>query len=204
MGRRQKPDELKTLQGNPGKRRLPKPEAEAAPGVAPAATAAALEPPAPFEIPDFLTHAREREIFARVVEDYLRRRVARRQDVIAYARWAHYVHRWIKCKEQLGDGGTWYETKSKHGDMLRMHPAAKEQLQLERVLQSLEDRLGLNPVARQNVLRGLSALPSALGGLFDEKPKEAPAKPDAGETEPPKQSTPLGYLQLAGVGAKPH
>src|SRR5579884_3616481 len=166
-GRRQKPDELKRLAGNPGKRKLAADDSLAAAAPAP--------DQAPIETPDFLTHARERVIFERVVVEYLRRRIARRQDVIAYARWAHYVHRWIKCKETLGDGDTWYETKSRHGDMLRMHPMAKEQVQLERMLQSLEDRLGLNPVARQNVLRGLAALPAPLGGLFDDKPDDKPA-----------------------------
>lgn len=197
MGRRRKSDDLKALQGNPGKRKL----VEAAGGAdASEKTAAA---PGPIEPPDFLTHDREREIFNRVVGEYLRRRIAARADVIAYARWAHYVHRWIKCKETLGDGGTWYETKSKHGDMLRMHPMAKEQMQLERMLQSLEDRLGLNPVARQNILHGLRDLPAALGGLFDEPPPpKDPGKP-AEETQA-AVPTPLGALAMRPTASKPH
>ena len=66
------------------------------------------------------------------------------------------------------------------------------------MLQSLEDRLGLNPVARQNVLRGLSALPAALGGLFDEKsdkdaPPAAVPAPDADQA-PASVPSPLGAL----------
>ena len=196
-GRRAIPDEVKALKGNPGKRRL-------------ALKAAAGEiakvdgPRAVLAIPEFLTHDREREIFRKVVEDYLQRRVARAPDLTAYARWASYVHRWIGCKEDLEGKPTWFKSSSKHGDLLRRHPIFKDMLDIERVLQSLEDRLGLNPVARQNIMRGLSAMPAALGGLFggDEPPTEGD-KPDVDAPAPegPPPVSPLGYLQSAG---KPH
>jgi P27 family predicted phage terminase small subunit len=199
MGRRAKSDELKERAGNPGKRALK----DSSPS---SASSEETLPAAPFEVPDFLTHPREREIFSRIVGDYLRMRIARKPDLVAYARWAHYVHRWIVTKETIGETGAWYTTTSKHqtGELYRQHPAAKDQFQLERMLQSLEDRLGLNPAARQNLLRGLGNLPAALGGLFgDDKPQEKPA-PQSGATEPAKVETPLGWLQQAGDHGKPN
>lgn len=194
-GRRALPDEVKALKGNPGKRRL----------ALKSATGDAAKVEAPrvnLAIPEFLTHEREREIFRKIVDEYLQRRIARASDLPVYARWASYVHRWIDCKEQLEGKPTWFESKSKHGDLLRRHPVFKDMLDLERVLQSLEDRLGLNPVARQNIIRGLSAMPAALGGLFGDEAADK-SKPDASDvpadTAPP--ASPLGFLQSAG---KPH
>lgn len=192
-GRRSQPDEVKALKGNPGKRRL---ALTKKPAAKPARTRAPVTP-----IPAFLTDKREREIFRRIVDDYLQRRIARTPDLTAYARWAHYVHRWIDCKEKLDarGGDTFFESESKHGKLLRRHPLFKDQLDVERVLQSLEDRLGLNPIARQNLIRGLAALPPALGELFgdDEKPRSEAPEPDAPAKSPevPAPESPLGYLQ---------
>lgn len=197
-GRRAQPDEVKALKGNPGKRKLAL-ESASKGEVRPRAAVA--------EPPEFLTHERERSIFVRIVDDYLQRRIARSVDVTAYARWASYVHRWVSCKEQLEGKTTWYKVESKHGTRLARNPLFKDMLDLERVLQSLEDRLGLNPVARQNIIRGLSTMPAALGGLFSENdPAEHDDKPEVGEmpdgpppADPP--SSPLGWMQAAG---KPH
>jgi len=196
-GRRAQPDAVKALKGNPGKRKLAlaraaKPEA------------ASVKPAVFIQPPEFLTNERERAIFVRVVDDYLQRRVARAPDLTAYARWASYVHRWISCKEQLDGKATWFKSTSKHGDLLRRHPLFKDMLDLERVMQSLEDRLGLNPIARQNIIKGLSAMPAALGGLFGDEPPADGDKPqpeDPAPEEQPPAVSPLGFLQGAG---KPH
>jgi phage terminase small subunit len=187
-GRRAQPDEVKALKGNPGKRRLAlegagRPDRQTKVG--------------PIPIPEFLTNDREREIFKRIIDDYLQRRIARPTDLTAYARWASYVHRWVSCKEQLDGKATWFKSESKWGALLRRHPLFKDMLDLERVLQSLEDRLGLNPIARQNIIRGLAAVPPALGGLFGEEdpPKEDRPQPEM-ET-PAADVGPLGYLQAA-------
>lgn len=196
-GRRAIPDEVKALKGNPGKRRL---ALKTASGEA----AKAEAPKLALAVPEFLTHERERDIFRKVIDEYLQRRIARAPDIPTYARWASYLHRWIDCKEQLEGKPTWFTSTSKHGELLRRHPVFKDMLDLERVLQSLEDRLGLNPVARQNIIKGLSAMPAALGGLFggEEQAPEtdkpvAPELPGTGSAPP----SPLGFLQSAG---KPH
>lgn len=194
-GRRAQPDAVKALKGNPGKRKLALTRAGKSDR---GAKHVAIQPP------EFLTAERERVIFTRVVDDYLQRRVARAPDLTAYARWASYVHRWISCKEQLDGKATWFKSTSKHGDLLRRHPLFKDMLDLERVMQSLEDRLGLNPIARQNIIKGLSAMPAALGGLFGEEQPAGEDKPQPDDPSPEQQPpaiSPLGFLQSAG---KPH
>lgn len=197
-GRRAIPDEVKALKGNPGKRRM------ALKSVSGDAAVKSDAPRVALAIPEFLTQDREREIFRKIVDDYMQRRIARGPDLTAYARWASYVHRWISCKEDLEGKPTWFKSSSKHGDLLRRHPIFKDMLDIERVLQSLEDRLGLNPTARQNIIRGLSAMPAALGGLFgDEQPPESdkPEVSAGAALEGPPPLSPLGFLQSAG---KPH
>ncbi len=199
-GRRAIPDEVKALRGNPGKRRLALKHAAKGEKT----QTSDVLPRSVLAIPEFLTQEREREIFRKVVEDYLQRRVARAPDLTAYARWATYVHRWWICKEGLDGKATWIRTSSKHiEDMPRRHPMFKDMLDLERVLQALEDRLGLNPTARQNIIRGLSAMPAALGGLFGDEPSSDGDKPQETDAqlmpEAPTVSA-LGFLQTG----KPH
>ena len=196
-GRRAQPDAVKALKGNPGKRRL------LLEGDKSASAADRLAASAATAMPEYLSGEREREIFRRVVDDYLQRRVARPADLNAYARWAHYLHRWILCKEALDGQTTFFKSESKWGTMFRRHPLFKDLLDLERVMQSLEDRLGLNPVARQNIIRGLAAVPAPLGGLFGEeppKPKEEKA-PDVKEIEAPlaPDLDPVGFLTRAAA-----
>jgi phage terminase small subunit len=200
-GRRAQPDAVKALKGNPGKRKLLLEK-----GADSAAPAPAKLPP--LQIPEFLEHEREIAIFRKVVEDYLQRRIARPADLTQYARWASYLHQWVTCKEQItkNKGRTYYLVESNHGKRLARLPSFKDMLDLERVLQSLEDRLGLNPAARQNIIKGLQAMPAALGGLFgEEKPNEEGDgdKPEPDEVPTAEQvMSPLGFLQAAA--SKPH
>jgi phage terminase small subunit len=161
-GRRPKPDALKALQGNPGKRPLFL-EDRLSPGT----------PPPPItSMPDFLKHEREITIYRRVIEDYLHRRIARMADTNAYARWAVYMHRWMTAKESID--GIAYPSYQHNGKWQRL-PAFKDLIDLEHLITALEDRLGLNPVARQTIIRGLSTLPVDLGGMEDDKTKQIKA-----------------------------
>jgi len=190
-GRRPLPDEIKELRGNPGKRKLlqdivaerPRPRSSK-----------------PVEPPAFLTDDREKEILTRVVRDYLQGRVARTPDMTAYGRWAAYVHRWISCKEALDGKSTWFTSETKWGKILRRHPLFKDMLDLERVLQSLEDRLGLNPIARQNIIRGLTTLPQSLSGSYDTEqlPSGEGEEAKSSIDQSPPEESPLAYLQTAG------
>jgi phage terminase small subunit len=179
-GRKKQSLAIKRLKGNPSKERLEDLERAAEGTPSPAAQAV------PIEMPAFLKTARSREIFASVIADYAATRIARRPDAIGFGRWAFYVDRWIDTAEQLK--GVIYTSKSKHGTLMRKHPALGAIADLERCLQSLEDRLGLNPVARQNYLRGLAVLPAPLAGLFDETAPTAETKPDTTDAA-------LGLLQ---------
>jgi len=151
---------LKALRGNPGRRALFL-EDKLAPGT---------PPPAITSMPDFLKHEREITIYKRVIEDYLHRRIARMADTNAYARWAVYMHRWMTAKESIdGIAIPAYQVKGRWNRL----PSFRDLLDLEHVITALEDRLGLNPVARQTIIRGLSTLPVDLGGMEDDKTKMA-------------------------------
>lgn len=111
------------------------------------------------EIPDWLTSNGARQIFRKVVEDYLQRRIIRAPDFIVAARWAHYLDRWIAAKD---------------GPLTPL-------VEMERMMRPLEDRLGLSPAARQDILRGLAAMPGAIGEMLaTEKPSGG--SPPVGET----------------------
>jgi Phage terminase, small subunit len=156
-GRKPIPPHVKALRGNPGKRPIPT-DFPVIENLIP------FPRPAVLEFPEFLSHERERHIFKLIIEDYLQRRVARAPDFHAFGRWSHYMHRWICCKEQLEGKATWFQYETAAGKQIRRHPLFRDMLDIERMLESLEDRLGLNPAARQNILRGLTAMPAALGG----------------------------------------
>ena len=163
-GRRAQPDELKAMRGNPGRRKLSLGSRRARGSL-----------PGALEImPGFLTQEREKELFTRVIDEYLQRRIARPSDANAYARYCAWLHRWWIAKEMLDGKTTWYESTSNHGKLARRHPLFKDMIDIERVLESLEDRLGLNVVARQNIVRGLANMPPALGGVFGDEIKDEP------------------------------
>jgi len=167
-GRPRQPDELKALRGNPGKRRLATPKELRGLGAAPSAQEI---------MPAFLTQHRERELFVRIIDDYLQRRIARSSDANAYARYCAWLDRWWTCKEAIDGKTTWYESSSAHSKKLaRRHPLFKDMMDIERVLESLEDRLGLNVVSRQAIIRGLATAPSVASGFGDK-----PADNQAGE-----------------------
>ncbi len=181
-GRKALPDEIKALKGNPGKRRL---------------NLDAPDAPGKIEVPKYLVQNVEKAVFKRVSEEINRLRFIRNTDVDALARWAYYLAKWIGLKKRVDakNADVYYETKSKHGKMLRTHPIFASLLQIERVLVSLEDRLGLNPVSRQQIVRGIFQAPAAplTGGLFGSQP---PGMPKAeGALQPEDKPSPVGLLQ---------
>ena len=175
------PDDLKRLRGNPGRKKL-----ERAEEVVP------VGPPPPLsEVPEFLTQPRERELYRRVISDYLNRRIARPADVHGYARWATYMHRWMAAKEHLDGKQSFYKTVA--GDTTRYLPAPQfsDMLNLEGVISKLEDKLGLNPVARHAIIRGLSSVPVDLGGVRSDQAKGEVDKPEA-----PPHVSPIGFGRM--------
>ncbi len=65
----------------------------------------------------------------------------------AFARYCDHVARWLKLRGEL-DGQETYETVSKHGTLLRIHPKLTAMMQIERSIEALEDRFALTPLWR--------------------------------------------------------
>lgn len=193
-GRFPEPDALKDRRGNPGKRALGANDSDVPAPIDGEVTA----PPAPvsFEPPAFLTQPREIEIFTKIIGKFLPAQIARETDFNAYARYSAYLARWVRAKEVLdseagGDG--WYQVKSKHGERWARHPAAQDLLDFGAELSRLELQLGLTPLSRQSILRGLGAL-RGLGGGSGELPLDDDNRPPAPAAE--QQRGPLGFLRV--------
>ncbi len=179
-GRKPKPAELKALQGNPGKRAQPAPPAEPDP-----------EPPAqPPETastaPKHLSDAAAR-VWATLAPHLTRLKFLRVTDQEAFARYCEHIARYWHLTRALATTGETYETETKHGRMRRINPEFLVRDRIERQLESLEDRFGMSPRARQQILQQMAAATPALP--FGDPPgREAEHAP-----EPPSPS-PVGVL----------
>lgn len=186
-GRPPKPDELKAAQGNPGHRPIAEPEQQAE--SAPVSQGA---PP-----PPFLKSDRERELWTSVGRLLHQLAFVKATDHAALGRWCKYMVQWIAVSEQIGDGELTYETDSKHGRMLRLRPQFLAQGLLERRILALEDRLGLTPIARQQIMRALATGLQNPGDMFGAE-KPASKKPDAPAPVQTPSSSPIGLLNVGG------
>lgn len=203
-GRPAKPAEIKALLGNPGKRRLAL--QKDAGGKRGRVSVPALSP-LKAEVPAYLTQERERAAFQRVL-DTLPTNIVRQTDLDALARWAAWLNVWVVCKLALDGKQHWYTTSSEHSpEIHREHPLAKRMDKAEAHLITLEDRLCLNIVARNNVMHRLFNMPAAHpnGGLFgaeaSEDEKTADESTPAALTTAQADLDPLGFMERAG---KPH
>lgn len=183
-GRKPVPDEIKALKGNPGKRKL--------------VIAQADETGAPVKAPSYVTTDDERKIFDRVAVELSRVRFIRQTDADALGRWCVYMAKWVSIKKRLTGkkADVYYETTSKHGTMLRAHPLFASMLKIESHLMALEDRIGLNPSARQAILRGIINAPNLpKGDLFESAEKPQPPSQAPAELESAAPAGPLGFLK---------
>lgn len=73
-------------------------------------------------------------------------------DTMALARLCDHTARWLDLREKVNKVGASYTTKSKHGKMTRLNPAFTAMLKTEERMAQLEDRLGLVPGSRQQIL----------------------------------------------------
>jgi phage terminase small subunit len=205
-GRRAKPAEIKALLGNPGKRRLALSNAGGKRGRAPAAHSPIL----PIEPPAFLTQESERAAFHDVMRS-LPPNLVRQSDAVAFGRWAAWMTVWVTCKLALDGKKHWYTTSSDHSpEIHREHPLSKKMDKAEAHLITLEDRLCLNIVARNNVMHRLFNMPGAHpgGGLFGAEPSEDDKKPVAEDSVPldtaPTDLDPRGFIGRAGKQHSTH
>lgn len=195
-GRRAEAPEIKALKGNPGKRRLALERGARPDAHAPAARAQPLVP----EMPAMLTHERERAAF-RWCYETLPANLLRTSDVHTVARWCVWLNRFVTAKLALDGRAAWYTTKSNFVEIHREHPLSKQMDRAEAHLVTLEDRLCLNVVARNNVMHRLFNMPGAHpgAGLFGPDPTDD----DKGEAPQPEQlpeidADPLGFVERAG------
>lgn len=225
MGRHRTPDAIAQLKGNPRKQKLarqgqaarggaidaPQPlvadQAAAAPasGAEAGAQTGELLPPgetpspplAAFDVPEFLTHDRERAIFTAIVQEFLPRNLVRQTDFNAVGRYATYMHMWIAAKEELAKAGgsNWYKTTSKHGEMLRRHPSVQDMLDFGFECRQAEPQLALTPLARNAIMQRFMR-----GGAAEYLPNGGPEeRPSSGSGELPLADAPsaLGFLARA-------
>lgn len=202
-GRRAKPAEIKALLGNPGKRRLALSKGAGGSGGRASAAAAA-----PLEMPAFLTQESEKKAFQEVMRA-LPPNLVRQSDAVAFGRWAAWMTVWVTCKLALDGKKHWYTTSSEHSpEIHREHPLSKKMDKAEAHLVTLEDRLCLNIVARNNVMHRLFNMPGAHpgGGLFGAEPSEDDKRPiteaDAPIAEP--DLDPTGFIERAGKQHSTH
>ena len=162
-----KPAEVAEMQGNPGHRPLTR-TSDATPTIG-------------LDAPDWLTGA-GLDIWSAIVPKLQTLRFVRDTDRHLLARYCDYLARWIALKGKVDQEGEAYETVSNHGQMMRQNPHFRAMLQVEEKLMAAEDRLGLSPSARQQLLRAMANVngtgDNPLAGRIPGAGQPAPAGPD--------------------------
>lgn len=136
-GPKPKPTEVAELQGNPGHRPLVK-SPDALPGIDGSA-------------PERLD-AIARDIWLSLMPRLKSLGYVRATDAFTLERYCGYASMWLGLKIKVTEIGVSYETESKHGKMQRINPDFAALLRVEDKMQALEDRFGLTPAARQQIL----------------------------------------------------
>lgn len=179
-GRKPQPAAVKMAKGNPGRRPVPaEPDGKTPGKVAVAPRELAKD---------------ARAIWTRMAPELTRLKFLRETDLSAFARYCEHLARWWSLTKDLRKEGETYETNSAHGNMLRVNPKFMVRERIEKRLEPLEDRFGLTPGARMQIMQRLAAAPPALpaGGLFGE------TGDDKGDGKTP--TPPVGPLGLLNRG----
>lgn len=184
-GRKPQPAAVNDAKGNPGRRRraaLPMTE-----------TAPPSRSSAPSELGDAA-----RRIWDGLAPELTRLNFLRDVDRAAFARYCVHLARWWDLTKDIADNGESYISRSQHGELERVRPAFLVRERIEKRLESLEDRFGLNPAARQQILQRLAGLVPAAptGNLFEGK------EGDDGSSDsdrPPAPPSPVGLLGTGSV-----
>lgn len=183
-GRKAEPAAVKEAKGNPGRRRI----ASAASDARDRATAA------PAELADAA-----RKVWDRLAPELSRLKFLRETDRNAFARYCEHLARWWDLTRALRDEGEVYLAKSEHNPegLWRVNAKFLVRERIEKRLEPLEDRFGLSPMARQQILQRLAGMtigPAPAGDMFAEgQPKPAEAPPQA------RPASPVGLLARTGL-----
>ncbi len=177
-GPKPKPAELAELQGNPGHRPIVK-TPDTAPVVDPSA-------------PDWIASNPDALAIWQAYKPHLRvMGYVRNTDRLALARLCDHTARWLKLRKKVDARGESYTTESRHGTMERINPDFNVMMRLEDKMLTLEDRFGLSPATRQQVLRAMregDGSATAAPELFTSQPEASqPRAPEA-------PSSPIGMM----------
>lgn len=184
MTRGRKPDapELQIAKGNPRKQAKKPAAAAAQSDQSSAATAQSDQSAAPGGAirPPAKLVGTAVAIWNQLAPDLERMRFLRPTDRMAFARYCDALNRWWQITADLRKEGQTYTSKSAHGDLRRVNPLFLIEERLVRRLEALEDRFGLTPAARQQILvrmaQGNGQLPLSGGsaGPEPETPAQSP------------------------------
>jgi P27 family predicted phage terminase small subunit len=174
------PDALKAAKGNPGKRKL----AATAPS---AVVTKGTKPP-------HQLNAAALAVWRQIAPELERMNFLRSTDRHAFARYCDTLARFWDVRKKLGGGKVTYWTDSAHGKMQRVNPLFLVEERLAKRLTDLEDRFGLSPASRQQIMLRLAANTPQLP--FDQpRPAQGVPGPDgdpAAAQAPPE--SPIGIL----------
>lgn len=175
-GNKGQPAAIRAAKGNPGKRG----------GKIPAAAEA--QPALKLAAPGKLTDA-GKVIWRDLAPKLKKINLLRETDLPSFTRYCDTLSEYWKVTRELRRKNYTYEAETTvGGKLLRLNPLFMVQSRLARLLDSLEDRFGLTPRARQEVLQRMAQ--SQLGLPFD---KPADDKPAAA-------SDPTGFLPQVSAG----
>ena len=169
-GRKPDPAEVKDAKGNPGKRKITR-TPDAVPGL-------------PVDAPKHLP-AKAKKVWAALAPQLRQLKFLRATDQEAFTRYCAHLAEYWSLSVDLKKEGTTYETESRHGRMHRINPKFLVRERLENRLEALEDRFGLNPRARQQILQQMAS----QAGL----PIDTPQQPGSDAPAAPSPS-PVGLL----------
>ena len=180
-GPKPEPAEVKRAKGNPGRRPLPPETDDASADLASTKAPAELEQDA-------------QRIWQKLAPELTRLRFLRETDRGAFARYCEHLAKWWQLTKALRTEGETYLAVSEHNPdgLMRVNPKFLIRERIEKRLEALEDRFGLSPAARQQILQRLAGglPPPPPGGMFDQP--EPPATPAA-------PASPVGLLARAAT-----
>jgi P27 family predicted phage terminase small subunit len=182
MGRRPDHPAVQEAKGNPGKRRRKT--------VQDVIEAAEL----PDGTPRHLSEA-ARLFWGRIAGEVQRLNFVRLTDRSILERYCETLAEYWQIQTQLRGKPRFYWTDTKHGKMKRIEPTVLLQHRVEKMLLDYEDRIGLNPLARQRILIGMAASQGALPlDPLNEGEKDGNESGQGGGTTPQPEDSPVGFL----------
>lgn len=139
-GRKPDTDEVQDAKGRPGKRRRAAP-----PAAASAVSGTAVQPSSKLSRPAL-------HIWRVLAPDLEQMNFLRATDSPAFSRYCQTLAKYWEISTELDREGVVYLTESAHGSMKRVNPLFLVQERLSRRLTEFEDRFGLSPASRQQIM----------------------------------------------------